>query len=27
LPPCVPTACARGLVAEDRPRAQRGGTP
>jgi len=27
LPPCVPTACARGLAAEDRPRAKRGGTP
>jgi len=27
LPPCDPTACARGLAAEDRPRAQRGGTP
>ena len=27
LPLCVPTACARGLVTERRPRAQRGGTP
>ncbi|HHU46577.1 MAG TPA: hypothetical protein GXZ40_01605, partial [Bacteroidales bacterium] len=27
LPPCVPTACARGLGTGRRPRAQRGGTP